>query len=148
MSTVLWPRALLTFIAQSHSLSQHEYFTKLQDPSLSLASFLASQKLFLMCVSNWTNALASLLLKTESKEGRSALVRNLYDEHGEGDLSKVHTVTFQNFLDLLESHVRKVESTSIPPSSSWNRLACTKFNHSLLQYIDQHSWQEGMAYLG
>lgn len=60
--------------------------------------FLRSQIPFFYAVEAFPRALALLASKIETSEERLLVIENLYEEHGQGNAKKFHTMTFKEFL--------------------------------------------------
>lgn len=77
---------------------QNPYFVALVDGSLSRADFLETQYQFHAAVTFFSRPMATLAAKIVDPALRAAIVRNVWEEHGEGDPAKMHGATFVSFL--------------------------------------------------
>jgi pyrroloquinoline-quinone synthase len=87
--------------------SNNIYFSLLKQ-GVSKSWLHATQSPFLYAVEGWSNVLINILSKLSSSEQRIVILRNLNDEHGNGDIKKCHTYTFTQFL-------KSTIDTSAPP---------------------------------
>ena len=106
--------------------------------------------------------LAKLLCKIPILEARIPVIANLNDEHGNGAIKRAHVLTFQAFLNVVRSALKKekenkrVQEKKQEAQShdhdeqkrSNSEEGCDEFVQSLQRYISEKTWQEGLACLG
>jgi pyrroloquinoline quinone (PQQ) biosynthesis protein C len=90
---------------------QNPYFTALRDGSFDKEDFIESQIQFFFAVVFFSRPMAILAAKIPTPDLRMEVVRNVWEEHGEGNLSSVHRNTFLELLsrigDVSEDDVNK-----------------------------------------
>ncbi len=77
------------------------YFSGIDNRPATLAWFRETQIQFGFAVREWPRALSYLAARIPHSAERWPVVLNLLDEHGEGDASRFHSVTFKLFLSRL-----------------------------------------------
>jgi pyrroloquinoline-quinone synthase len=83
--------------------SDNPYFVHLKDGSFDRDDFIETQIQFYFAVIFFSRPMAALAAKIPKTELRIEIVRNLWEEHGEGDPKQVHGATFLALLDRLGS---------------------------------------------
>lgn len=78
------------------------YFLSLQDGTFSKEDFVETQLQFYYAVIFFSRPMAALAAKIPSAELRLEILRNVWEEHGEGHLSQGHGNTFIEFLRRLD----------------------------------------------
>ncbi len=78
--------------------AENPYFTALRDGSFSREDFLETQLQFHAAVTFFSRPMAALAAKIPSAELRVEIVRNVWEEHGEGDPARMHGATFVELL--------------------------------------------------
>ncbi len=78
------------------------YFVHLRDGSFEKDDFLETQIQFFFAVIFFSRPMAALAAKIPTPELRVEIVRNVWEEHGEGDSTRVHGTTFLNLLYRLD----------------------------------------------
>ncbi len=91
------------------------YFRFIEDEPAALAGFRRSQIQFLFAVRSFPRSLAYLAARIEDSAARLALVRNLWEEHGEGDPSGFHVLTFDAFLRRLGVDGAQIDAATPGP---------------------------------
>ena len=94
-------------LKKQYPISNNIYFSLLKQ-GVSKSWLHATQSPFWYAVEGWSNILINILSKLSSSEQRIIILRNLNDEHGNGDIKKCHTYTFTQFL-------KSTIDTSAPP---------------------------------
>ncbi|MDP0560842.1 MAG: iron-containing redox enzyme family protein [Candidatus Endonucleobacter sp. (ex Gigantidas childressi)] len=79
------------------------YFIKLKEKEFCKCDFVETQIQFLFAVEFFSKPMAVLSAKIPESEFRIEIVRNVWEEHGEGDLAKSHSKTFRELLKKLDS---------------------------------------------
>lgn len=87
-----------------HACGYHfnPYFVKLGKKEFCKRDFVETQIQFLFAVEFFSRPMAMLLAKIPEPELRIEIVRNVWEEHGEGELAKIHANTFRKFLEKLD----------------------------------------------
>lgn len=87
------------------------YFRALRDGSFAREDFLETQLQFHAAVVFFNRPMSALAAKIPDALLRAQIVRNVWEEHGEGDPSRMHGATFETFLARLsgwsEARVRE-----------------------------------------
>jgi pyrroloquinoline-quinone synthase len=102
--------------------------------------FIKTQIPFKDAVDNWSKILGKMITKVPSYKERIVLIKNLWDEHGNGNLEESHVITFQKFINSLSD-------SEIEPSENAKRSVFT-FNHYLNYCCNHESWIFSIAVLG
>jgi pyrroloquinoline-quinone synthase len=74
------------------------YFQDLVTGRIPLAQFAAQQRQFRFAVGHFARPLAALLARIADPALRDRIVRNVWEEHGQGDPARWHDATFRHFL--------------------------------------------------
>lgn len=82
---------------------ENPYFKNLAEGHFDKADFTETQKQFYFAVIFFSRPMAALAAKIPSPELRIEVLRNVWEEHGEGHLSHGHGNTFIEFLNRLDS---------------------------------------------
>jgi pyrroloquinoline-quinone synthase len=93
------------------------YFESLRNGSFDREDFIETQIQFYFAVIFFSRPMAALAAKIPSHDLRIELVRNVWEEHGEGDPARVHGTTFIEFLRRLSPGLTEadIESRSLWP---------------------------------
>lgn len=98
------PPALETLVARvlgEIPYRDNPYFRALRDGTLDRDDFLETQLQFHAAVVFFNRPMAALASKIEDPALRVEIVRNVWEEHGEGEPSRMHGATFETFLGRL-----------------------------------------------
>ena len=87
-------------VAETH-YRKNPYFVSLNDGTFEKEDFVETQFQFFFAVVFFSQPMAALAARIPSAELRREILRNVWEENGEGDTSKVHAVTFRAFLKQL-----------------------------------------------
>ncbi|MDZ5762800.1 Iron-containing redox enzyme family protein [Candidatus Cyrtobacter comes] len=94
-------KTLIEDILKESSFRDNKYFLSLHNGSFEKEDFVETQIQFFFAVIFFSRPLAALAAKIPSPELRMEVLRNVWEEHGEGDLTKIHGNTFIEFLSRL-----------------------------------------------
>jgi pyrroloquinoline-quinone synthase len=89
---------LIQSVLDDTNYAANPYFVSLKNGSLSKEDFIETQAQFYWAVAFFNRPMAALAAKIPSAELRLEILRNVWEEHGEGDPSQVHGKTFIEFL--------------------------------------------------
>jgi pyrroloquinoline-quinone synthase len=89
---------LVTEVLDDVDYAENPYFTALKDGSFSRDDFLETQYQFHSAVIFFSRPMAALAAKIPDPHLRTEIVRNVWEEHGEGDATRMHGTTFIRFL--------------------------------------------------
>ena len=79
------------------------YFVNLRNGQFQKADFVETQVQFYFAVIFFSRPMAALAAKIPTPELRVEIVRNVWEEHGEGMATKIHGTTFREFLKRLDN---------------------------------------------
>jgi pyrroloquinoline-quinone synthase len=80
---------------------ENPYFTNLHKGHFEKEDFIETQIQFYFAVTFFSRPMAALAAKIPLPKMRLEVVRNVWEEHGEGDLKHIHAHTFEEFLKRL-----------------------------------------------
>lgn len=106
------------------------YFRFLEEEPSALAGFRRSQVQFFFAVRSFPRSLAYLAARIEESAARLALVRNLWEEHGEGEAGGFHVSTFDTFLRRLGVDPAEIESSEPGPEVTAFNVALHGLAHA------------------
>lgn len=129
-------------VLAQHAAEQNPYLRALRDGSLSKEDFLETQMQFYFAVVFFSRPMAVLAAKIPSARTRSAILRNVWEEHGEGDPEQRHGATFLELLHRLAG----VRLEDVELRALWPELRA--FNTTLIGCCALDDWQVGAGCLG
>ncbi len=91
------------------------YFTSLRNKEFDKEDFIETQIQFYFAVTFFSRPMAALAAKVPSPTLRMEVVRNVWEEHGEGDFSKIHGKTFCELLLRLDN----VKESDVDKRALW-----------------------------
>ena len=106
---------LVNSILKETNHAANPYFKSLQDGSFSKDDFVETQIQFYWAVVFFSRPMAALAAKIPTPELRLEIIRNVWEEHGEGSLTRVHGTTFCELLSRLSG----VQPDAIHSRSLW-----------------------------
>lgn len=111
--------ALVDDVLRDVEHAENPYFQALTDGSFSREDFAETQLQFHSAVIFFSRPMAALAAKIPETRLRMEIVRNVWEEHGEGDASLSHGHTFETFLSrLMKCSVDEVK-TAIDARPLW-----------------------------
>jgi pyrroloquinoline-quinone synthase len=93
--------ALVKVVLGDVDYAANPFFVSLQDGSFTREDFLETQYQFHTAVTFFSRPMAALAAKIPDPVLRAPIIKNVWEEHGEGDPSKMHGATFELFLSRL-----------------------------------------------
>lgn len=87
--------------------TENTYFKTLHSGELSKEDFVETQIQFFNAVVFFSRPMAAVAAKIPTPQLRVEIVRNVWEEHGEGEARSVHGVTFLEFLSRLDNITRE-----------------------------------------
>jgi len=93
--------ALVDRVLVDANYSNNPYFTNLSNGQFEKSDFVETQIQFYFAVEFFSRPMAALAAKIPTPEQRIEVIRNVWEEHGEGRLSHGHGSTFLEFLKRL-----------------------------------------------
>lgn len=118
------------------------YFTTLRDGTFTREDFVETQVQFFWAVTFFSRPMALLVAKLPRTGQRIEVLRNVWEEHGEGNSRLSHTATFVEFLDRLGG----LSETEIEARALWPEVRA--FNSALVGACLLDEWLVGAATLG
>ena len=134
--------ATIRAILAEHPIDQNPYLRALRDGSLDKDDFLESQIQFYYAVVFFSRPMAVLAAKIPSSSLRVEILRNVWEEHGEGALERRHGATF---LELL-ARLGNVTQDDVESRTLWPELRA--FNTTLIGCCALDDWEIGAGCLG
>lgn len=118
----------------SLKIISNPYFTNLKN--MSLEQFAFGQESFIHAVDNWSKMLGLMIFKVPTNKERWILIKNLNDEHGNGNLNESHVNTFILLLESINGNINKPISKEV-----------LIFNNTIQNYIETNIWIKAIAFL-
>lgn len=116
-----------------------QFFQNLKDGELSFEEFVATQSQFYYAVVHFTRPLALVAGSIPDYESRINILKNIWEEHGEGDIDKTHGKTFTEFLRRLTG-----EDFKLLPA----KRAVNEFNETLDETCKTAHYLKSVAMIG
>jgi len=133
---------LIDKILKESQYDKNPYFTALKDGSFSKEDFIETQIQFFFAVIFFSRPMAALAAKIPTPELRIEIVRNIWEEHGEGTLSSIHGKTFVTLLERLG----KVSPEEIEARALWPEVRI--FNTTLIGACVLDEYLIGVGLMG
>ena len=89
---------LISTILDETDYFNNPYFANLRSKNFSKSDFIETQIQFFYAVKFFSRPMAALAAKIPSPELRLEIIRNVWEEHGEGNQHAFHSKTFSTFL--------------------------------------------------
>lgn len=118
------------------------YFTALADQTFERADFLETQIQFFFAVVFFNRPMAAVAAKIPTAKQRLEVLRNVWEEHGEGDTRLMHGETFLELLKRLGG----IERSDVDRRALWPEVRA--FNTALVGACVQDEFLVGVAALG
>ncbi len=123
-------------------IDRNPYLASLADGSLSREDFLETQAQFYYAVVFFSRPMAALVAKIPTAGLRVEILRNVWEEHGEGDLSHRHGATFLELLNRLGG----LTQADVEARALWPEVRA--FNAVLAGTCMLDDWEVGAGMLG
>lgn len=94
---------LIQRVLKDTDYSENPYFKNLREKTFEKADFVETQIQFFYAVIFFSRPMAALAAKIPTPELRIEVLRNVWEEHGEGSLTQGHGTTFLEFLKRLDN---------------------------------------------
>jgi pyrroloquinoline-quinone synthase len=133
---------LIDRVLKDTQYDQNPYFTKLKSGEFSKEDFVETQIQFYYAVIFFSRPMAALAAKIPSPELRLEVLRNVWEEHGEGQLCHGHGNTFFEFLNRLDS----IQPEQVLKRGLWPEVRI--FNTTLSGVTVLDDFLVGVAVLG
>lgn len=132
----------ITTILAAHLPADNPYLRSLRDGSLDRRDFVETQMQFYYAVVFFSRPMAVLAAKIPSAKVRTEILRNVWEEHGEGTAENRHGATFLELLRRLEG--KKIEE--VETRGLWPEIRA--FNTTLIGCCALDDWEIGAGCLG
>lgn len=129
-------------ILEETAAESNPYFVALRDGSFEKEDFAETQIQFYYAVVFFSRPMAAVAAKIPSAKQRLEVLRNVWEEHGEGDAGGMHGETFKLFLQRLAG----ITQDDIETRQLWPELRA--FNTTLIGCTIMDDWEVGTACLG
>lgn len=107
---------LIATVLDESQFRKNPYFESLKGGSFHKDDFIETQAQFFLAVVFFSRPMSALAAKIPSPALRLEVLRNVWEEHGEGDTSKMHGVTFVELLKRLgELSPADIEKRALGP---------------------------------
>lgn len=83
-------------------LTNNPYFTNLQNGQFAKDDFVETQIQFFFAVIFFNRPMSALAAKIPHAQLRLEILKNIWEEHGDGDLTKAHSHSFLQFLERMD----------------------------------------------
>lgn len=127
-------------ILKENSYLENDYFLALINKEMSKEQFIKTQLQFYYAVVHFVVPLSYTAASIPTYTQRLNIIKNIWEEHGEGDLNQTHGSTFTEFLKRLTQN----SDITIPASEH----AVNLFNGSLNQLTRDEHFLTGVAVMG
>ena len=94
-------QSLIEKVQGEYAPERNPYIVALEDGSFSLDDFVETQVQFFFAVAFFSRPMAALAARIPHSLLRLEVLRNVWEEHGEGNPSLYHETTFRELLDKL-----------------------------------------------
>src|SRR5437868_9022352 len=92
-------------INKINQIQNNHFIKKLQTNNTTMENFLNIMVDFGYVVNEWSNLLSILIKYVPSVKERFILIKNLYDEHGNGNIMNAHVNTYDLFLKSISKNM-------------------------------------------
>lgn len=134
--------SLVTEVLDQSGYRENPYFTALASGSFEREDFLETQIQFFFAVVFFNRPMAAVAAKIPTAKQRVEVLRNVWEEHGEGNASLMHGETF---LELL-NRMGKIEKADVDRRALWPEVRA--FNTALVGACVNDEFLVGVAVLG
>lgn len=90
--------SLIETVLRESKYDENPYFLALKDRDFERTDFIETQIQFYFAVAFYNRPMAAFAAKIPTPELRLEIIRNIWEEHGEGDVNRIHSKTFLAFL--------------------------------------------------
>ena len=128
-------------ICEAVGIEDNPYFLALREKRFERDDFVATQAQFFFAVRYFSRPMSALAARIPTNRQRLEILRNVWEEHGEGSLSHSHRQTFLFLLARLGVDLEAVEQ--VPP---WPEV--DQFNTTLSAVCMLEDYRVGAAVMG
>lgn len=133
---------LIARILDETNAAANPYFDALRKKEFSKPDFVETQIQFHFAVVFFSRPMAALAARIPTAERRMEVLRNVWEEHGEGDVGLSHGSTFREFLRRLDD----VDDTDLASRALWPEVRA--FNTTLVGACVLDEWLVAAAMMG
>lgn len=124
------------------NLINNPYFVNLQNGQFDKDDFIETQIQFYFAVIFFSRPMSALAAKIPHANLRLEILKNVWEEHGEGDLKKAHSNSFIQFLE----HIGNISPQEIKKTELWPEVRI--FNTCLSGACILDDYMVGVAMMG
>lgn len=107
---------LIKDVLKTSNYNNNPYFKALQKQIFDKNDFIETQCQFYNAVKFFSRPMAVVAAKIPNPELRIEILRNVWEEHGEGDTTQMHGITFKELLFRLDKNsIKNIENASLSP---------------------------------
>jgi len=133
---------LVKEVAEETGYQKNKYFTSLNQERFDKDDFIETQKQFYYAVTFFSRPMGVLAARIPTPQMRLEIVRNFWEEHGEGNFDKIHQTTFAELLNRMDgTTLEEIESSHLSP---YLRV----FNTVLVGTCTLEDYRIGIAMMG
>jgi hypothetical protein len=134
-------------VIKTNRINTNPYLTNMD--SLTLEEFILSQEKFLGAVDNWSKVFGTMVTDAKTLDERFVFIHNLWDEHGNGDLTNSHVNTFKQFISELKKCVPLLDENKNHDTKKLCEISVNKFNTNLNKKMNSgyEDWSHRIAIL-
>lgn len=133
---------LIAKIFQETNVFHNPYFISLKDETMTKQEFVETQVQFYFAVIFFSRPMMALAAKIPSPQQRIEILRNIWEEHGEGRLEKSHGQTFEMFL----ARIDNLTHSQIYQRDLWPQTRI--LNTTLMGSCSLDDWRVGVGLMG
>ncbi len=131
---------LITSVLNDTNFRQNQYFKSLRDGSFEKLDFIETQIQFYFAVVFFSRPMAALAAKIPTADMRIEILRNVWEEHGEGQLGHGHGSTFLEFLN----RIGGISKADVEARSLWPEVRIFNTCLSGTSVLDEYVVGVGM----
>lgn len=111
-------QSLINDILTPMDVKNNPYFMALRDKTFDKNDFVETQIQFYFAVVFFSRPMAAAAAKVPCPKQRLEIIRNVWEEHGEGDLSDIHGHTFTQLLNRLDvKDLNEIDKRALWPAT-------------------------------
>lgn len=138
---------ILDFANRINKINENPYFIKLNKVP-SKEKFIKSQEGFIIAIDYWSRLLGLILYNVPTDKERLIIVKNLFDEHGNGDINKSHVNTFKLFMESLGYNGYQLSDNNILENNYDSGIYNNKFIENIKNVVLSENWIFAISALG
>ncbi|MFL5785537.1 MAG: TenA family transcriptional regulator [Bacteriovoracaceae bacterium] len=131
---------MIAIFLKTYDFRKNPFFVDLSNGEMSFDEFIRTQEQFYYAVTNFASPLALVAANLPDYKNRLKILKNLWEEHGEGNLDDTHGATFTELVRRLTGNT----NVNFPNAEAPVLL----FNSTLDGICRHHHYMKGIAALG